>query len=1152
MLDPSTGILRTISDGGKGVFDAGGNWYFVSGQQVKKKTPGGVTTIVAGSGSGGYSGDGGLATLAGMNPYDVAIDAFGNIFIADYANLRVRKVNTSGIISTIAGNGLPGFVGDGGPAHLATLDHPIGVAFNNSGQLLIAENRNGRIRKVDAAGVITTIAGGGSVLGEAGPATLARMEPLSIRVNASGEILLSDYTYRRIRKITLAGAIFTVAGNGGYGYAGDGVPATATSVPPDDIAVDGAGNIYLADGTANRIRKISTSGMIISVSGNGLALTGYSGDGGSPLLLQANAIGGIAADGAGNVYFADKNNNRVRMVTASGILKTYAGNGIAGFYGDGGQATAAAIEKPEIIAVDKQGNLYIAMAGGNRVRKVSSSGVITTFAGGGTAGMGDGGPATAAQFSVHAVAVDTAGNVFIADNTLKRIRSVDAATSIITTFAGNGSSTASGDGGPATAAGLNNPIGLAADNKGNVYIAGSTIRKVNAAGVIKSIAAIGSLIAVDTMGNLYCSNNATISRYDIYNYLSVIAGTGLAGYTGDNGSAMAANISAAAITVSPDGKLYFSQQAVAIRSICCLPVIIDKPPVFVKGASTSPVQVCRSSPGVPVDTLLTVTDGDIGDPLTWSVLSGPIHGSLSGFPATAVSTGAAVAPAGVVYTPVSGYSGGDNFRVRISDGTDTAIIQVNLSVVAPSTISISGASNVCVGDTTSPFWVSTTGGTWSASNTNVTIGTAGTVIGVAQGSVTISYSKSTACGLIHATSAVTVNPLPQAQIVPSGSYVCKDAEVTWFGNPSGGYLSSTSGNVSMLSSGRIRGINVGTALITYSFTNSCGVATDTATIQILAPADPGTLSGGGSGCPGDTKVISATVPGGVWSTSDTAIATVDQSGVALIRAAGTAKISYTVTGVCGAVSAVTNVTGSSSPYTGYIIGMASQCMGKLVSFSNPVAGGVWSVADTSIATIDAMGTLTCIAVGTTQVAYSVTDGCGTGVKTANITVLPVPQLTPITGKSVIVAGKTVELRGRAPSGVWSASDSSVVTIDQWGVVTGRALGSAIITYSETASNGCGAFETLAVTVTAKPMAIFNHYPNPASRVLNIRYTKSTAFIGELSLTDVAGKVVATSTFDMPSSDGVTQFSVFGIPNGVYTLTLRSTDGDYTGRVVILE
>jgi sugar lactone lactonase YvrE len=435
--------------------DLAGNLYINDGSSEILKVANGVITKVAGGGMGGL-GDNGPATSAQLYyPEGIAVDSAGNLYIADTFSYRIRKVS-NGVITTVAGGGTLA-LGDNGPAVGALLVYPQGVAVDSSGNLYIADTGNGRIRKV-SGGVITTVVGNGTCCfgGDNGPATSAQLDyPLAVAVDSAGSLYIADTSNSRIRKVT-SGVIATVAGNATPGFSGDNGPATSAQLNnPTGVAVDSASNLYIADSGNWRIRKVS-GGLITTVVGS--TTKGVSGDNVAAAGAQLWYPSALAVDSAGSLYIND-GTARIRKVSG-GVIITVAGNGTQGSSGDNGPATSAQLSSPAGIAVDSAGDLYIADYGGNRIRKVAN-GVITTVAGNGTLGFsGDGGPATSAQLVPSGVAVDSAGNLFIADYGNNRIRKV--ANGVITTVAG-------GD----TAAQLYGPWGVAVDSAGTVYMVDS-------------------------------------------------------------------------------------------------------------------------------------------------------------------------------------------------------------------------------------------------------------------------------------------------------------------------------------------------------------------------------------------------------------------------------------------------------------------------------------------------------------------------------------------------------------------------------------------------------------------------------------------------------------------------------------------------------
>jgi len=349
---------------------------FVSGGQT-------ITTI-AGNGAIGRGGDGAQATNAQVFfPFGVTTDKAGNIFIADDYNYAVRKITPAGIISTIAGNPVTGFSGENGPATIACFTEITSVAIDWVNNVYIADNGNRRIRKVNKSGTVNTLCGNGSdsYSGDGGRAINAGLGdgPVFLQFDARGDLLFSDNS--NVRMVTTASNIVNVAGRGEPGYSGDGGPATAAGLmKPKGLAIDTAGNIFIADYDDNRVRKINRAGIITTYAGNGYkedpGFGAFYGDGGPATDAELSGPTGLAIDGAGNLFIADYNNHCVRRVdAATGKMSTVAGSAVNGYSGDGGPATAAKFVSVAGIAVDASGNLYICDPVNNRVRMVEKVGV---------------------------------------------------------------------------------------------------------------------------------------------------------------------------------------------------------------------------------------------------------------------------------------------------------------------------------------------------------------------------------------------------------------------------------------------------------------------------------------------------------------------------------------------------------------------------------------------------------------------------------------------------------------------------------------------------------------------------------------------------------------------------------------------------------
>jgi sugar lactone lactonase YvrE len=545
-----------------------GSLYAAAGNCVFRIDTSGVLTRVAGGSIlPGYSGDGGVATSARLNPPSgLAVDAAGNVYIADAAANVIRRVAVaSGIIAVVAGTGTLGHSGDGGPATSAQLNHPQGLAADAAGNLYIADESNYVVREVAAGtGIITTFAGNGiaGYSGDGGPAASAELsDPSAVAVDGSGNVYIADRLSTpggAVRKVAAATGIVTTVATG----------SSAGEVPLS-IAVDGAGNLYVEFYYVYFRSPVSYSYINEVAAATGGTTTVY------PASIH-NVIGSIAAASAGKLYVGS-HGEIDELVVATNVITTVAGTRGSPESGDGGAATAAQLSEADSVAVDGSGNLYIADGSAERVREVAATtGIITTVAGDGTPGYwGDGGPATKARlYGPASVAVDGSGNLYISDDSNGVIRKVEAASGVITTVAGNGTYGYSGDGGPATDAQLHAPGGVAVDGSGNLYIADAwnyAIRKVAAAtGIITTIASTGATnpvnLAVDGSGNVYFSGylnggilGVILKVAAATGAITTVAGNGTYGYSGDGGPATSAQLNGpSGVALDGAGNLYIA------------------------------------------------------------------------------------------------------------------------------------------------------------------------------------------------------------------------------------------------------------------------------------------------------------------------------------------------------------------------------------------------------------------------------------------------------------------------------------------------------------------------------------------------------------------------------------------------------------------
>jgi hypothetical protein len=540
-----------------------------------------------------------ISTVAGgsppppLNALEAPISNIGGITSDSAGNIYFSSRNTvfrlsNGIVSVVAGNTRPGYSGDGGPAADAQLNNPGGLAVDDSGNLYISDLNNFVVRKVSVDGTILTFAGNGSpnVSGDGGPATSAGLgimvcPPLddcysagALAVDGLGNLYIEETA--AIRKVSPDGAINTVSG-----VTVD--PAYCWDV---SIAADRTGNLYVPG--FGSIRRVAVDGSVT-------ALPGFSVD------VERGTY--VAADRGGNLYITDTGYHQIRKLTAGGAITTIAGNGTAGYSGDGGTATKASLWYPTGVAVDTVGNAYTFDAGSLHMRKVTGGGTITTFAGNGSPRYaGDGGPATGAQLLPTGVAVDLAGNVYVSEgqysplNPIDRVRKISP-NGVITTYAGNNQIGFLGDGGPATKAELYFPEGLASDTLGDLYIADTQnhrVRKVTPDGTITTVAGngvrgysgdsgpaisaelgdansiAGSGLALDSASGVYIfdASNYRIRKVALDGTITTIAGNGTRGYSGDGGPATAAQIDAGySLAVDSAGGIYFQAPPCSVRKV---------------------------------------------------------------------------------------------------------------------------------------------------------------------------------------------------------------------------------------------------------------------------------------------------------------------------------------------------------------------------------------------------------------------------------------------------------------------------------------------------------------------------------------------------------------------------------------------------------
>jgi len=655
----------------------------------------GIINFIAGSGSIGYSGDGGQANVAGLDePWAIALDSANpaNIYFTEPEDGRVREITTeTGKINTIVGTGNLGFSGDGGPATSAMVRLPTGLAIDSSGNLYIADSLNNRVRKVTGA-TISTIAGSGvmSYSGDGGSATAAQLNtPEAVAVDSSGNVYIADTVNNVIREISAKGVISTIAGTGTAGFGGDGGSATSAQLnSPQGVAVDSSGNVYVADTANARVRKIS-GGTISTVAGS--ATQGYGGDGAAATSAQLYTPVGLAVDKSSNLYIADVDDSVVRKVSPSGIISTVAGSGAQGYSGDTGPATSARLNGPEGVAVDSSGNLYITDSLNSVVREVTPSGTITTFAGNGIDGYsGDGGQALLAEFgSPSGIAVDSAGNVYIADSGA-RIRKVFAS-GLIETIAGSGVRGYTGDGGLATSATMNGAAGLAADSKGDIFIADA------ANNAIRELAPTGAGLSISAVTNSASNQTGAIAPGEVLVIYGSNIGTPNLTISPTSGGTLSTSIGGVSVFIDGFAAPLLYTSPTQVSAIAPFSLTGSTAQVFIlnQNQTTAPVTVNVAPSATGVYTMNGSGEGQAAALNQNNSLNGSASPASSGQVVTLFFTGAgqtnppvqagtfAAVPLPIPVLPVSVAIGGQNATidyVGASPGTINGVMQINATV----------------------------------------------------------------------------------------------------------------------------------------------------------------------------------------------------------------------------------------------------------------------------------------------------------------------------------------------------------------------------------------------------------------------------------------------------------------------------------------
>ncbi|PQJ13050.1 hypothetical protein CJD36_004720 [Flavipsychrobacter stenotrophus] len=1172
--------------------DPSGNVYIISGHVIRKVNSSGIITTYAGSTSTyGFSGDGGLAISANLyTPSGIAFDAAGNLYIADADNNRIRKVNTSGYISTIAGSTF-GFSGDGGAAGLSKLARPEGVAIDATGNIYIADGGNQRIRKINTSGIISTIAGNGltGFAGDGGAATSARFQtPNGIAVDASGNIYVADNGNFRIRKINTSGIISTVAGNASTGYGADGVAATATPLSMvTGVAVDASGNIYIPDWINYRIRKVS-GGIISTIAGIGI--DGYSGDGGPATAARVSRTEGIAIAPYNNIYIADAGNSVIRKIPCPGGTATIDPiTGAAGLCpGTGLSLSETTVggtwssNAPSIATVDINGNVYGVGAGtatisytvtnscgpasattSITVNPLPNAGTITgpgsiciptsiTLSSTITGGIWS--SATPAIASVNGTGTVTALSVGTATISYALTNSCGSDTAMHNITVSATAPLVAGIAGPSAVCPGSSYTLTDATPGGTWTCSNTTLATISSAGIISAI-----LSGIDTFsyavsnacGTTVVSAVVTIQPTFTNNIINRIAGDmSTAGSSpGDGGPALAADIDViAGITTDDTGNVYLADQNnFSIRKINTAGIIDEyyhagtitgEEPSSLAFDASGNLYITRSNA-----TTVKVTTGGIAT--TWGPGSPLSHKGIC-FDAAGncyIGGGSAhnvmkISPSGVqsLFAGIGsvGYSG--------DGGMATA---AELGIVTD--ITIDAAGNLYIASVNPSF---------PAHNVIRKVSPSGiitTVAGTAATGFSGDGGPATAARL-NDPEAIAVDHDGNLLISDYVNFRIRKVDMGT------GIISTIAGSSASGYSGDGGPASGATFTDVFDLTVDAMdniILSDLQCVRKITTHAAGYITGNSTVCLGTTATLHDTAYAayGSWSSSNPAIVAVNSTGVITGLALGSATITYTITNSCSAdyVTKVINVV--TVPVSGVITGASSLCANQSVTLSASTTGGVWTSSAPTIASVNTTGVVHGNTAGIAIISYTVTNTCGISITTDTITINPMPLAGMISGPHTVCTDSIIALSETVTGGGWSSTNISIATVNSAGNVRGMSAGTTTINYS--VSNAfCSSFTNYTIIVsdcshtnvasTSAVTAAMTITPNPNNGLFIFNLTSSSQETVSVTITDITGRKIATYNLATNTPSEI----ILNESPGIYFLTAITNSNSFSAKIVV--